>query len=55
MRAVAVVVGHTVQEGLRRRIFLIVLLLTAGFVTLYAVGAHYAFRDAENFAGTTPA
>lgn len=49
--SVAAVVGLSVREGVRRRVFLAVLVLTLGFLALYAVGAHFAFRDVERFAG----
>ena len=56
MRAIPIIVGHTIREAVRRKIFLIVLLLTIAFVTLYALATHYAFRDASNFAaGAGPA
>ncbi len=49
--SVATVVGLAIQEGVRRRVFLAVLVLTVGFLTLYALGAHFAFRDVDQFAG----
>jgi Cu-processing system permease protein len=45
------VVGYAAREGIRRRVFLAVLVLTLGFLALYGVGAHFAFRDVNNFAG----
>ena len=48
--SVATVVGLSIQEGVRRRVFLAVLVLTVAFLTLYALGAHFAFRDVERFA-----
>ncbi len=45
------VIAHSVREGIRRRVFLAVLALTAAFLALYAVGAHFVFVDARNFAG----
>src|SRR6187551_3270391 len=51
VRSVSTVVGYALWEGLRRRVFLAVLVLSIGFLALYAVGAHFAFRDAESFAG----
>ena len=45
------IVGYALRESLRRRVFLVVLVLTVGFLILYAVGAHFAFRDARSFAG----
>lgn len=49
MRSVTTVVGYAMREGLRRRVFLAVLLLSLGFLVLYGVGAHFAFRDAGSF------
>jgi Cu-processing system permease protein len=54
MRSVAVVVGLSMRESVRRKIFLIVLVLSLGFVALYAVGAHYAFRDSTSFGSGGP-
>lgn len=51
LRSVATVVGLSVQEGVRRRVFFAVLVLTVAFLALYALGAHFAFRDVETFAG----
>ncbi|HET6998239.1 MAG TPA: ABC transporter permease subunit [Solirubrobacterales bacterium] len=48
--SVATVVGLSIQEGVRRRVFLAVLVLTVAFLTLYALGAHFAFRDVDQFA-----
>jgi ABC-type transport system involved in multi-copper enzyme maturation permease subunit len=50
LRSAATVVGLSIQEGVRRRVFLAVLVLTIGFLALYALGAHFAFRDAHEFA-----
>jgi Cu-processing system permease protein len=50
LRSAATVVGLAIQEGVRKRVFLAVLVLTAGFLALYALGAHFAFQDVENFA-----
>jgi Cu-processing system permease protein len=48
--SIATVVGLSIQEGVRRRVFLAVLVLTAAFLALYGLGAHFAFRDVEQFA-----
>lgn len=48
--SVAAVIGLSIQEGVRRRVFLAVLVLTVAFLALYALGAHFAFRDVEQFA-----
>ena len=50
LRSAATVIGP-IQEGVRRRVFLAVLVLTVGFLALYALGAHFAFQDADEFAG----
>ena len=49
MRDVAVIVGYALRESLRRKVFLIVLLLSCAFLSLYGVGAWRAFRDTESF------
>jgi ABC-type transport system involved in multi-copper enzyme maturation permease subunit len=53
LAAAGTIVGYALRESLRRRVFLVVLVLTVGFLVLYGVGAHFAFRDAKSFAGTT--
>jgi Cu-processing system permease protein len=54
LRSVATVIGLSIQEGLRKRVFLAVLVLTAGFLSLYAFGAYSAFKDVDGFvAGET--
>lgn len=53
LRSVATVVGLAIQEGIRRRVFFAVLVLTVAFLALYALGAHFAFRDVEQFAAGT--
>jgi Cu-processing system permease protein len=50
LRSAATVVGLSVREGVRKRVFLAVLVLTAGFLALFALGAHFAFQDVEGFA-----
>lgn len=62
-RPILVLAGWAVRESLRRRVFYIVALLTAGFIALFAVGCHTAFSnmreqrigpvDAHEFAGAT--
>jgi ABC-type transport system involved in multi-copper enzyme maturation permease subunit len=54
VRPVTTVIGYALREGLRRRVFLAVLVLSIAFLALYALGAHFAFRDANNFAGPEP-
>jgi ABC-type transport system involved in multi-copper enzyme maturation permease subunit len=50
-RSAATVIAHSVREGVRRRVFFAVLVLTVAFLALYALGAHFVFRDVRNFAG----
>jgi Cu-processing system permease protein len=40
-------VGETLREATRRRIFLIVPLMSLGFIAIYALGNYYAFRDSS--------
>jgi Cu-processing system permease protein len=47
--SIVTIVGFAVRESLRRRVFAVVLVLSLAFLALYAVGAHFAFRDAHNF------
>jgi Cu-processing system permease protein len=49
VRAIPIVVGLAMRESVRRKIFLIVLVLTVCFIVLYALGTHYAFRDSASF------
>lgn len=49
MRAVPIIVGYAVKESLRRRVFAVVLVLTAAFLGLYALGAEKAFDEAQDF------
>jgi ABC-type transport system involved in multi-copper enzyme maturation permease subunit len=51
LRSALTIIVLSVQEGLRRRVFLAVLVLTLLFLALYSVGAHFAFRDVRGFAG----
>ena len=45
MTAVWTIVRYGLEEALRRKVFVVVLVLTAAFLGLYALGNHYAFRD----------
>ena len=47
MRAVPVIVGYALRESLRRRVFVVVLVLTAAFVGLYWLGANHAFDTVD--------
>ncbi len=45
MSSVGVIVEYALQESLRRRVFLIVLVLTAAFLALFALGTNEAFEE----------
>jgi ABC-type transport system involved in multi-copper enzyme maturation permease subunit len=48
---VTAIVLYGLRESLRRRMFTVVLVLTAGFLALFAWGTHAAFRDTRSFLG----
>jgi ABC-type transport system involved in multi-copper enzyme maturation permease subunit len=48
---VLTIAGYGIRESVRRRVFLVVLVLTLGFLALYIAGARVAFRTARDFAG----
>jgi Cu-processing system permease protein len=54
MSAVPVVIGYALRECLRRRVFLVVLVLTAGFLALYSLGVKTAFDELESFGSVVP-
>ena len=45
MTAIWTIVRYGLQEALRRKVFVVVLLLTLAFLGLYWLGNHYAFKD----------
>jgi ABC-2 type transport system permease protein len=45
------IVLYSLRESLRRKMFAVVLLLTAGFLALYGWGVNAAFKDTANFVG----
>jgi ABC-type transport system involved in multi-copper enzyme maturation permease subunit len=51
MTAFATVVRYAIQEGLRRRVFLVVTVLTVTFVAVYTAGAAAIFGGLDDFAG----
>jgi Cu-processing system permease protein len=51
---VTTIVLYGLRESLRRRMFLVVLLMTAAFLGLYAYGTHEAFEDTRSFVGLNP-
>lgn len=53
MRGVPIMIGYALRESLRRRVFLVVLVLTACFLGLYALGTSEAFQVVEEQNGFT--
>jgi Cu-processing system permease protein len=51
VRPIAVLVSWAIRESLRRKVFVIVTLLTIAFVVLYAIGCAAAFRQVDTFVG----
>jgi Cu-processing system permease protein len=49
LTGVAVIAGYAVRESLRRKVFPIVLLLTAAFLGLYTLGIYKAYETIEPF------
>jgi ABC-2 type transport system permease protein len=49
MTHVWIIVGYALRESMRRKVFLIVLLLSAAFLGLYDVGVWRAFTDTASF------
>ena len=43
--------SYALREALRRRVFLVVLVLTAGFLVLYALGVKAAFSEIDDVSG----
>ena len=43
-----IVIGYAIAESLRRRVVLVVAVLTFLFLVLYALGVHFAFEEIEN-------
>ena len=48
MRGIPIVIGYSLKESLRRRVFLVVLVLTVAFLGLYALGTNEAFQAVES-------
>jgi len=53
MSGARIVAGYAVRECLRRRVFVVVLILTAAFLGLYAWGAWAVFGSVTDFAGAS--
>jgi Cu-processing system permease protein len=54
VRAIPTIAGYALREALRRKVFAVVLLLTAGFLFLYWLANHYLFRDVANLGSPSP-
>lgn len=48
MTSILTIAGYGFREALRRKVFVVVLLLTASFLGLYWLANHYIFRDIAN-------
>jgi ABC-type transport system involved in multi-copper enzyme maturation permease subunit len=46
--SIPTIVVYGLREALRRKVFAVVLLLTAGFLSLFWLANHYVFRDIRN-------
>lgn len=51
MRGAAIVAGFALRESLRRRVFVVVALLTIAFLALYGLGTWQIAKDAEQIGG----
>jgi Cu-processing system permease protein len=52
VRSLPVIVGYALRESLRRRVFAVVLVLTAAFVLLYWLGVREAFETVDAVEGS---
>lgn len=52
MSDVLTIAGHALREAVRRRVLLVVALLSAGFLALFALGAFEVFESLEQESGT---
>lgn len=50
-RLAAIIVGHALRETVRRRVLLVVGVLTVAFLVLYALGTSFAFEETSEFGG----
>lgn len=46
--AARTIIGYAFAESLRRRVFAVVVALTAAFLVLYGLGAHFAFAEVDD-------
>ena len=55
LRAALIIAGFSLRESLRRKVFVVVGLLTLVFLTLYGLATWQAFKAADDFTGATEA
>jgi ABC-type transport system involved in multi-copper enzyme maturation permease subunit len=55
VNGLGVIAGYALRESLRRRVFLVVLILTACFLGLYALGTFQLYSDIGDFTGESGA
>ena len=48
LSAARTIIGYAFAESLRKRVFAVVIALTAAFLVLYSLGAHFAFNEVED-------
>ena len=53
MSAVPLVAAYALREAFRRKVFVVVLILTAAFLALFWLGSRKAFEEARSFTGVT--
>ncbi|MBA2475154.1 MAG: ABC transporter permease subunit [Actinobacteria bacterium] len=53
MSAIPTLIGYALREAVRRKVFVVVVLLTILFLALYWLGATKAFEEARSFSGAT--
>ena len=51
MRAIPIIAGYALRESLRRKVFVVVVLLTVAFLGLYWIGVSRAFEEAGDVGG----
>ena len=54
MTSVLTIAGYALRESVRRKVFVIVGILTVGFLSLYGLGTWKAFKDTRGFVGENP-
>ena len=54
MRGVLIIASFALQESVRRRVFVVVALLTVAFLALYGLGTWQIAKDVDEIAAATP-